>query len=172
MRYYLTAGSGATEKKLSYLTSTHLGMPYCYAIVNTDYSRAIKYRNDDALVEMFNPMIFGVSVDSLVQSRERHHECERSSIYVRYETIWVRYEDAKGKRMERRFDGPLAYEMQHIAELQAGRFRCYDDIKDAVASAIDQSLVRNIAPYKRDQVRWELPETTTTHNELPMTEEK
>lgn len=168
MRHYLSS-SAKTERKLSYLSAVHVGRPMCYSIVNTDYSRAIKYRNDDALIEMFNPRIVGYSHEQLVQSRERHHECERSGIYIRYETVWVRYEDATGKSLERRFDGPLAYELQHIAELHLGKFRCYDEIRDAIASAVENTLGRNVAPYRGEQVRWELPATSTTTGtaELP-----
>lgn len=165
VRYHLTVGqAAASDKRLSYLTAAHVGSPYCYAVINTNYSHKLRYRNDEALVEMFNPTIVGVSTESLVRSRERHHECERSAIYIRYETIWVRYEDASGRVIERRFDGPLSYEVQHIAELHAGRFRCYDDLKDAVAAAIDLSIARNAAPHphhhhhpQHDQIRWELP---------------
>lgn len=158
VRYYLaTSGAGKGDRRLSYLSAIHVDVPYCYCVVNTDYSRTIKYLNDDALVEMFNPRIVGYAHSRLVRSRERHHECERPAAYIRSETVWVRYEDATGKQLERRFDGPLAYELQHIAELHSGEFRCHEELKEAIERAVEQSIVRNISPYMPNQLRWELP---------------
>jgi peptide deformylase len=161
VRYYLaTSGAGKGDRRLSYLSAIHVDVPYCYCVVNTDYSRNIKYLNDDALVEMFNPRIVGYAHSRLVRSRERHHECERPAAYIRSETVWVRYEDATGKQLERRFDGPLAYELQHIAELHSGEFRCHEELKEAIERAVEQSIVRNISPYMPNQLRWELPSPT------------
>lgn len=160
VRYYLAAsGAGKGDRRLSYLSAIHVDVPYCYCVVNTDYSRSIKYLNDEALVEMFNPRIVGYAHSRLVRSRERHHECERPAAYIRSETVWVRYEDPTGKQMERRFDGPLAYELQHIAELHSGEFRCHEELKEAIERAVEQSIVRNISPYTPNQLRWELPGT-------------
>lgn len=161
VRYYLaTSGAGKGDRRLSYLSAIHVDVPYCYCVVNTDYSRNIRYLNDDALVEMFNPRIVGYAHSRLVRSRERHHECERPAAYIRSETVWVRYEDATGKQLERRFDGPLAYELQHIAELHSGEFRCHEELKEAIERAVEQSIVRNISPYVPNQLRWDLSTQT------------
>lgn len=162
LRYALLHG----EQRISAVNAIHIGFPYCYTAINTNYSGGqpwYHHPSDDPVVEMFNLRLAGYTPENRSRVREKHIECDRSEWFVRFKSIWVQYEDATGRTVERRFDGPMAFELQHMIELNLGRFRCNERQREELSKEIHYALARatrDARPYEEKHLDWILPPPT------------
>ncbi len=137
----------ATEQRLRTLCAIHLDLPYCYC--------AIAHASDnESLLELFNPRLVGYSHSARALVQEMRPGCTRSAWIERFKVVWLRYEDASGATHERRFDGVLAYEAQHILELSEGDTSCGRE-KAGEQGAIWR-LIRDGA-HQEPSLRWLTP---------------
>ncbi len=96
----------------------HVGLPYCYCVMRDNVSAPH--------VDMFNPRLVGYSLgdEGMAMVQESGLACPRLAWLIRFRVVWIRYQDTTGMTVERRFDRPLAYEIQHLLELLAGDTSC------------------------------------------------